>query len=63
MYIVLCPPMLYYGHCHHPIGTCGSALFLSGFGVWEFTWTLLKGIQVGRVWGFTWEFKTALKWA
>lgn len=55
--------MLYYGHCHHPVGTCVSALFLSGFGVWEFTWTLLKGIQVGVIWEFTWEFKTALKWA
>ena len=31
MYIVLCPPMLYYGHRHHPIGMCVSALFFAWF--------------------------------
>ena len=57
------PAYTVYAHCLHPFEMSVLALFLSGFGVWKFTWTLLKGIQVGGVWEFTWKFKTALKWA
>lgn len=63
MCTVLCPPMLYYGHRHHPIGMCVSALFLLGLRGWGVAWVFDLEGQIGIIWGVTWRVKTALKWA